>query len=168
MDGQPPLLFVAMDGHELAMDASGTFYAVYLLRVLPAGGGAGGEAVLRRRYRQFQDLDGKLQALPAAHRPQRKDLPVMTSKRWGLGLRDEQDIFLLLGTACIFVADVCFAVHLRSQKLGGSGGLFADLVDGANATQATFFACSAAAALYAFAHQVALVRARGCAHAPRG
>ena len=80
----------------------------------------------------------------------------------GLGLRDEQDILLLLGTACVFVADVCFAVHLRSQKLGGSGGLFVDLVDGANATQATFFACSAAAALYAFAHQVALVRARGC------
>ena len=78
-----------MDGHELAVDASGTFYAVYLLRVIPAGGGAGGEAVLRRRYRQFQDLDGKLQALPAAHRPQRKDLPVMTSKRWGLGLRDD-------------------------------------------------------------------------------
>ena len=78
-----------------------------------------------------------------------------------LGLRDEQDIILLLGTACVFFADVFFVFHLRSQR-HGSGGLIADLVDGANGTQSTFFACCAAAALYAFAHQVTLARARGC------
>ena len=85
----------------------------------------------------------------------------------GLGLRDEQDIFLLLGTACVFFANLFFDFHLRSQRQG-SGGLIADLVDGANGTQSTFFACSAAAVLYAFAHQVALVRARGCGDEEEG
>jgi hypothetical protein len=77
----PPPVFVEMLPHELAMDAHGVFFAVYPLRLV--------RGCVRKRYRNFQDLDSRLRALPAAHRPQRKDLPVLTSKRWGAGLRDD-------------------------------------------------------------------------------
>ena len=78
---QSPPAFVEMLPHELAMDAHGVFFAVYPLRLV--------RGCVRKRYRNFQDLDVRLRALPAAHRPQRKDLPVLTSKRWGAGLRDD-------------------------------------------------------------------------------
>ena len=103
------LLFLEVLPHELAVDAHGQFFAVYPLRLASAAARAAASAaasasasaaassaaadaasvVVRKRYRNFQDLDGLLRALPAAHRPQRKDLPVLTSKRWGAGLRDD-------------------------------------------------------------------------------
>ena len=80
-----PTVFVAITDSEVVIDRLGRFYARYLLKIRRGAV----ETLIPRRYKQFRDLHAKLVALPASQRPPKNDLPRMTSRKWGFGVRGD-------------------------------------------------------------------------------
>jgi serine/threonine protein kinase len=77
--------FLEILGTETSIDTAGRSFAAYVLSLSRNGK----TESVTRRYRQFQELDSRLRAIPQNQRPQRKDLPKLTGKRWGSGLKEE-------------------------------------------------------------------------------
>lgn len=72
--------FLSISGTDIAVDPAAQFYTRYLVKVqLPSGK----TDILPRRYREFRALHDAVRSLPASDRPQRSELPMITSKKWG-------------------------------------------------------------------------------------
>ena len=72
--------FLSISGTDIAVDPAAQFYTRYLVKVqLPSGK----TDILPRRYREFRALHDAVRLLPASDRPQRSELPMITSKKWG-------------------------------------------------------------------------------------
>ena len=78
------ITFLSFAGTELGYEGLRPFTR-YLLTVQAAG--APTPSTVTRRFRDFSRLHESLLSLPPGARPANADLPVMSSKTWGLGRR---------------------------------------------------------------------------------
>jgi hypothetical protein len=78
--------FIKISGTDIACDQDARFYTRYLIELQHPDGST---SVIARRYREFRSLYESIRELPATERPQRSELPRITSKKLGSSLAEE-------------------------------------------------------------------------------